>query len=199
MTEIYRVRSTTTGGKVGSAMVKLGITGMGWQIPHAHANGTTQVNSLAQYLRLARDEGYADSALSSVRRLAEANADSLVWVLNEQDDCYYIGRFTDDWSYKATPQLCRLDLVNQRPTDWYKVGTASSVPSEVVDALKPRFPVPPTFCRAQQVDGDYCQWLYNRKSGQNCYRTSYKPNIPDDAKINALLDKIFGQSSGATK
>ena len=45
MTEIYRVRSTTTGGKVGSAMVKLGITGMSRQIHRAHANGITQVDS----------------------------------------------------------------------------------------------------------------------------------------------------------
>jgi hypothetical protein len=66
----------------------------------------------------------------------KAEVDDLIWTRDARHQ-YYLGRITGDWFYDISEQASAADMVNVRPCQWYKVGTAENVPGKLINCFIP--------------------------------------------------------------
>ena len=81
-------------------------------------------------------------------------------------DFYYLGRITGAWRYSDSPEDLELDIPNQIPCEWIKIGNEENVPGKIIACFRPSR----TFQAIRDAKmEDFSKWLFNQKSQKNHY------------------------------
>ena len=149
-----------------------GIAGIGWPI-------SKKPQDLAEYIELASSE--FKSSVSSISFAVNPKIDDLFWA-RDPSGVYYLGKINGTWSYSDHPDDLELDIPNQIPCSWMKVGNEENVPGKIIACFRPRR----TFqaIRDEKME-DFSKWLYNKLSKENYYE------IEMDSFHNMNSDTFF--------
>jgi hypothetical protein len=129
--EVLRLRILTSSrdthpGEAEEFCLERGVAAVGWPVAR-------RPSSWDDYRELALD-WYSQRELNTVERLVRAPTGTLVW-FRDREGVYHLGELHGLWHYDSGPDAARLDIANQRPCRWQKVGPALDVPGAVVRAF----------------------------------------------------------------
>jgi hypothetical protein len=109
--------------------------------------------------------------------LYDIKVGDLVWV-RDQATCYYLGRVTGDWEYRAEQEYKDADVINVRRCAWQRVGEMDNVPGPVISSFTARRAV-------QRVMRDSSALLYSRHLYAILRGEPFVPE-PETAKADIL-------------
>lgn len=157
------IRPSPQNGKtyddVVNACISKNIAGIGWPISITPRN-------IQEYIERASQE-YKPS-ISSISFSQKPKTSDLLWA-RDLYGVYYLGRIIGSWRYSDSPEDLELDIPNQIPCDWVKIGNEENVPGKIIACFRPSR----TFqaIRDEQMEA-FSQWLYNQKKQQSYYDSS---------------------------
>jgi hypothetical protein len=119
----------------------------------------------------AASEDYADD--SSIwpawnALVKRAETDDLIWTRDAVGQ-YYLGRIIGDWYYDISDQASAADIVNVRPCQWLKVGTAENVPGKLVNCFIPGRTIQQVW---DETVEQFSMLKFNELAGQDVYNVA---------------------------
>lgn len=140
-----------------------GLVGIGWQIDHGG-----EAVTMESYCETA-DEDYAEDssiwpAWNALVKRAETG--DLIWTRDVVGQ-YYLGRITGNWYYDISEKASAADIVNVRPCQWFKVGTAENVPGKLINCFIPGRTIQQVW---DETVAQFSMLKFNELAGQTVYK-----------------------------
>jgi hypothetical protein len=168
------------------------VAGIGWPVK-------TNVLSPTEYEREAKSE--YGSRVASVNFANDPEIGDYIWA-RDKEGCYYLGCIKGNWYYSNDPIHLELDIPNQRPCEWIRIGNEDNVPGKIVACFRPartfqaiRDSVMENFSTwafSRRIDGNHLvEWLSKQPINAITFFRSIKDDDCEDI-VGLYLQKIKG-------
>ncbi|TAE83530.1 MAG: hypothetical protein EAZ74_00680 [Alphaproteobacteria bacterium] len=102
------------------------IAGIGWAVDE-------QPKNLDHYISLAKAKHKGSPA--SIAFAHKPKSGDHIWT-RDKNGIYYLGKVTGEWNYQFTEEAHQLDIPNQIPCAWKKIGNEEHVPGKVIACFR---------------------------------------------------------------